>query len=140
MNRKMTLATACMAVVLGLGIVSAFEKAPEDYVKAMKGINAANQQVRAHVTAKDYAGLEADAAALKPFAEVTAKFWNDKKTDDAIKMSADFSKAVADLATAAKAKNDDGIAAASKAIGGSCQGCHMAHRSPRAADGTYEIK
>lgn len=140
MNRKMNVAVIGMAVVLGMGIVRAFEKPSADYVAAMKGINTANQSIRAHVTAKDYAGLEADAATLKPFAETTAKYWNDKKVEDAMKMSADFAKAVADLGTAAKAKNDDGIAAAQKGIGGSCMGCHTAHRTPRGADGTYEIK
>lgn len=140
MNRKMNVAVIGMAVVLGMGIVRAFEKPSADYVAAMKGINTGNQQVRAHVTAKDYAALEADAAMLKPFVETAGKYWMDKKVDDAIKMSMDLGKAVTDLGVAAKAKNDDGIAAAQKGIGGSCMGCHTAHRTPRGADGTYEIK
>lgn len=140
MNRRMTWATAAMAVVLGLGIVAASEKAPEDYVKAMKAINTANGQLRAAVTAKDYDAIAAAAVALKPAVDVTAKFWNDKKVEDASKLSNDVVKAVADLEKAAKAKDDAGIAAAQGVIGASCRTCHTAHRTERLPDGTYEIK
>lgn len=140
MNKKMTWAVAGMAVVLSVGIMAAKEKPSEDFVKAMKAVNAANGQLRAHVTAKDFDGIAADATALKASFDVTAKYWTEKKVEDATKMNADVSKAIADLATAAKAKNEEGIAAAQKAIGGSCMGCHTAHRSARMPDGTYEIK
>ena len=43
MNRKMNVAVIAMAVVLGMGIVRAFEKPSAEYVAAMKGINTANQ-------------------------------------------------------------------------------------------------
>lgn len=140
MNRKMTLTTAAMAVVLGLSIVAANEKAPADYVAAMKGINSTNMQIGQAIAAKDYAAIEAGAATLKGHADVTAKFWAAKKVDDAIKSAADLSKAVADLAAAAKAKDDAGIAAAQTAKGATCRTCHTAHRSEKLADGTYEIK
>ena len=138
-NRKMTFATAAMAVVLGLGIVAANEKPSEDYVKAMKGINAGNGQLRTHLAAKDFDAIAADAATLKPFVETAGKYWAAKKIEDAMKMSSDLAKAVNDLETAAKAKNEEATMAAAKGVTGSCQGCHMAHRA-RLEDGTYEIK
>lgn len=140
MNRKMTWAAAGMAVALSLGIVAAKEKPSEDFVKAMKGVNAANGQLRAHVTAKDFDGIAADATAMKAAFETTGKYWADKKVEDAAKMNTEVLAAIANLSTAAKAKNEEGIAAAQKAIGGSCMGCHTAHRSARMPDGTYEIK
>ena len=133
-------AVLCAAGVLGLCVVTAArEKAPEEYMKAMKDINAANGALRKDVMAKDYDAIAKDAAALKAPLEAGAKFWAAKKVDDATKWANDDLKAAADLEAAAKAKNDDGIAAASKAIGGSCTTCHTAHRTKN-ADGTYEIK
>ena len=43
------------------------------------------------------------------------------------------------LETAAKAKNEEGVATASRAVNGTCMGCHTAHRE-RLPDGTSEIK
>lgn len=140
MNLKMKWATACMTVVLGVAVVAAADKAPEDYVKAMKAIGDANGKLRPLVTAKDYDGIAAAAAGLKPAVAVTAKYWADKKVEDAAKLSADVVKAVGDLETAAKAKDDAGITAAAGVIGGSCRTCHTAHRSEKLPDGSYEIK
>lgn len=139
MNRKFTIAVAAMAVVLGYGIVRASEKPTPEYVAAMKGINAAAGPLRAHLTAKDFDGMVADVAALKPHAEVSAKFWAEKKAEPGTKIAADVVKALADLDTAAKAKNDDAAQAAGKVITGSCMGCHSAHRE-RTPEGAYLIK
>lgn len=140
MNLSMKWAAACMTVVLGVAVVAASDKAPEDYVKAMKAINTANGQLRTLVTAKDYDGIATAAAGLKPSVELTAKFWADKKVEDAAKLSADVVKAVGDLEKAAKGKDDAGIAAAAGVISGSCRTCHTAHRTEKLPDGTYEIK
>ena len=126
-------ATAAMALVLGVAVVAANEKAPTEFVDAMKGINATNMKLRQHVQAKDFDGVAADAAALKPFTEANVKFWTGKKVDDAI-------KAAGDLAAAAKAKDEAALGAASQAMGGTCRTCHTAHRSEKLPDGTYEIK
>jgi cytochrome c556 len=134
----MTWATAAMAVVLGLSIVAANEKPSPEYVAAMKGINMANGQLRQHLAAKDFDAIAADAAALKPHVKVAGDYWTSKKVEDAMKMSSDLSKAVDDLETAAKAKNEDAVMAAAKGVTGSCLGCHSAHRE-KTADG-YEIK
>jgi len=140
MNRNFKLAAACFAAMLGMAVVSASEKAPEDYVKAMKAIGDANGKLRPLVTAKDYDGIAAAAAGLKPSVATAAKFWADKKVEDAAKLSSDVVKAVGDLETAAKAKDDAGIAAAAGVIGGSCRTCHTAHRTEKLPDGSYEIK
>ena len=139
-NRRSGLAALCAAGVLGLCIVTAAqEKAPEAYQKAMKDINAANTALRGHVTAKDYEAIAKDAAALKGPFEAGAKFWADKKVKDATDWANAGVKAAADLEAAAKAKNDDEITTASRAISGSCRTCHTAHRTQE-ADGSYTIK
>src|SRR3954454_311322 len=66
-------------------------------------------------------------------------YWEKKHVDDAVKLSADGKTAAMDLASAAKAGDAEKANAALKAMGGTCQGCHNAHRE-KAADGSYKIK
>jgi cytochrome c556 len=132
---SITLAVAAMGVVAML----AAEKPPESYVKLMKDTNTAAQGLRGHVQAKDYDGIAADAAALKKLFADTEAFWTPRKADDAIGFAKSGAKAAADLETAARAKNDDSIATAARAVNGTCLGCHTTHRE-RLPDGSSEIK
>lgn len=140
MNRKMTWAVACATLVLGVAMVSAAEKAPADYVAAMKKVGEVNGTLRKLAADKNYDGIAKAAADLKGPADVTAKFWAAKTADDAKKSSTEFVAAVADLAKAAEGKNDEGITKAIATIGGGCRTCHTAHRTEKLPDGTYEIK
>jgi len=130
-----TVAVAAMGVVAML----AAEKPPESYVKLMKDTNTAAQGLRGHVQAKDYDGIAADAGALKKLFAESEAFWTSRKADDAIGFAKSGAKAAADLETAARAKNDDNIATAARAVNGTCMGCHTAHRE-RLPDGSSEIK
>jgi cytochrome c556 len=130
--------TVCTLVVLGFTI-RANEKPSESYQKAMKDLGAANQSLRNNVTAKDYDAIAKDAATFKASFAVAQAFWTGKQVDDAMKLAQDGAKAAADLETAAKAKSEEGVAAAQRAVGATCASCHMAHRD-RLQDGTFEIK
>ena len=72
------------------------------------------------------------------FADIE-KFWTPRKTEDAIGFAKAGAKGAAELETAAKAKNEEGVAAAARAVNGTCMGCHTAHRE-RLPDGSSEIK
>jgi cytochrome c556 len=137
MRQKLSVMAVCAAVVFGL-TVRADEKPTEAYQSAMKALGGANQGLRNSVPAKDYAAIEQNAATFKASFATALAFWTEKKADDAIKLATDGAKGAADLEAAAKARNDDGIAAAQKAIGATCAACHMAHRSGQ--QGAYEIK
>lgn len=126
------------AVALGLA-VRANEKPPESYQKAMKDLGAANQSLRNNVTAKDYDAVAKDAATFKASFATALAFWTAKKADDAVTLAQTGAKGAADLETAAKAKNEESVAAAQRAVGATCAACHMAHRE-RLQDGTFEIK
>ena len=115
------------------------EKAPDTYVKTMKDIAAAQAALRGHTTAKDYDNIVKDAAALNTLFGATGAFWQPRNAADATGFVTAGTKAVDDLATAAKGKSDDGITAASRALAGTCQGCHAAHRD-RQPDGSYTIR
>ena len=138
MHGKFKVLSVCAAVIVGLTVM-ANEKPSESYQKAMKDLGAANGAMRGNVTAKNYAEIEKNAATFKASFTVAEAFWTGKKADDAIKLSKDGLKGAEDLDVAAKAKNDDGIAAAQRGIGGTCRGCHMAHRE-QLPDMSYEIK
>jgi cytochrome c556 len=138
MGRRLGVMTVCTLVVLGFTI-RANEKPSESYQKAMKDLGAANQSLRNNVTAKDYDAIAKDAATFKASFAVAQAFWTGKQVDDAMKLAQDGAKAAADLETAAKAKSEEGVAAAQRAVGATCASCHMAHRE-RLQDGTFEIK
>jgi hypothetical protein len=138
MGRRLGVMTVCTLVVLGLTL-RANEKPSELYQKAMKDLGAANQSLRNNVTANAFDAIAKDAATFKASFAVAQAFWTGKQVDDAMKLAQDGAKAAADLETAAKAKSEEGVAAAQRAVGATCAACHMAH-SERLQDGTFEIK
>lgn len=146
MRRYATIAVVCAFAFLAFASVRAEEKPTEAYVKAMKDLGATNQALRGEVKTIEGAGaypdftpVEKHVVALRAAFNTTLAYWNEKKTDDAIKATQVALKAVDDLEKAAKDKSYDGLVAASTAIGASCGACHKAHRV-QAEDGTYEIK
>ena len=120
-------------------VTPAAEQAPESYVKTMKDIGAAQAALRTHTTAKDYDKIAADAAALKTLFDATGAFWQPRNAADAMGFVSAGARATDDLAAAAKGKNEEGVAASSRALGGACQGCHAAHRD-RQPDGSYMVR
>jgi cytochrome c556 len=105
----------------------------------MKETNAAAQSLRKNVEAKNYDAIAKDADTLKGLFSSTEEFWTKRNTEDAVAAAKAGVKAATDLETAAKAKNEAGVADAAKAVNGTCKTCHDAHRE-RLPDGTSEIK
>ena len=138
MRGKLKAAVICAAVIVGFTAM-ANEKPTPAYQTAMKNLGTANAGLRGDVTNKNYEGIEKHAATFKASFTMAESFWTGKKVADAIQLSKDGLKAANDLEAAAKAKNDDGIAGAQRGIGGTCRGCHMAHRE-QLPDMTFEIK
>jgi hypothetical protein len=128
----------CAAAAWGL-TVFASEKPPDSYVKNMKETNAAAQELRKNLDAKDYEGIAKNAAALKTLFATTQSFWEERKMEDAVGFAKNGANAAADLEAAAKARNDENVASIGKALLGTCKTCHDAHRE-RLPDGTSEIK
>src|SRR5438477_3872659 len=119
--------------------VFAGEKPPESYVKNMKETNAAAQELRKNLDAKNYDSIAKNAAALKTLFANTQSFWEERKMEDAVGFAKSGAKAAADLETAAKAHNDETVASTGKALLDTCKTCHDVHRE-RLPDGTSEIK
>ena len=141
MRRTWGVVAVSVTVVFGLRL-AADEKAPESYSTAMKsaGATAAPLRMKLMATPKDFDAIAKDAATFKTIYATALDYWSQKKVDDAIGMAKAAATAAADLETAAKAKNEEGVSTAGAKVVGACAACHMAHRSARLPDGTYEIK
>ena len=138
MHGRFKAVAVCAAAIVGFTVMAS-EKPPAEYQTAMKNMGAANMSLRGNITAKDYTAIEGNAATFKASFTVANAFWTAKKADDAIKLTNDGLKGAADLDAAAKAKNDEGLAAARGTIGATCRGCHMVHRATM-PDMTFEIQ
>ena len=128
------------AVALLGAALSAQEAAPESYVKLMQAAGAGFQGISQNVEAKNYEGIATAASMLQTvFAEVR-KFWIERgDAEDALEACGAVNQAAAAIEAAARARDDEAIAASIKTLGGGCQSCHAAHREgPRG--GPYTIK
>jgi hypothetical protein len=148
---RASLPVCAISAVVALGLaLHANEKPSAEYQKAMQDIGAAAQQLRADIKElqglverggdpPSYMAVEKDTAILKAAFATIVAFWNAKKTDDAMKLANAAAKATADLETAVKEMDFEGITKAAGAMSGTCNPCHTAHRE-RLPDGTFEIK
>jgi cytochrome c556 len=143
---RATIGVMCACAVLVCSSLTAGEKPTETYQKAMKDLGVTSQALRAEVKTiesagayPDYRPLEKQVTVLRAAFKTTLAYWNDKKVDDAIKVTEVALKGVDDLEKAAKDKSYDDLVAASTAIGSTCATCHKAYRV-QTPDGTYAIK
>lgn len=138
MRKGVSGALVALAVMVGISVWAA-EKPSAEFQTAMKNAGGAIQSVGKAAAAKDYAQVEKDAATLTATFQVVGKHFTAAKNDAALVHCKTAYGAVGELAAAAKAKDDAGIGAATKKLGGACGACHTAHRE-KAEDGSFLIK
>jgi len=126
-----------LAALLGLGVVACAQD-EADLQKWMKTTGGEFGALR-KIESKTGPDAAASAEKIAVIYDQMKGFWEKRQVDDAVKMSTDGKAAALELASAAKAGDGDKAAAAFKTVGGTCQGCHTAHRE-KAADGSYKIK
>ena len=131
--RKLVLPLAFCAAV---GLMSAQEDA--EFSKSMKTIG---KNMNALKGMEMKTGPEAADSAAKIAAayKVTEAYWTKNNVTDAAKWTQEASGFADDLAAAAKAGEQEKAAAAYKSLGGTCKGCHDAHRE-KVGEGSYKIK
>ncbi len=115
------------------------EKAPDDYSNAMKTIQASSTALRSAVGSRNYDTAAQHIALLKDSFVVAQLYWAGRNADDATRAAQVAMKAITDLETADKTKNDAGLLEAQVVLNGTCTNCHAAHRQ-RMPDGHFEIK
>ncbi|MGE0392182.1 MAG: hypothetical protein AB7I25_00660 [Vicinamibacterales bacterium] len=136
--RRLSLATTCLLIASMIAAVRAAEKPSAEYQKAMKDLGGVMATLGKPGASEDFELAKKQGEVAKEAFAVTLRFWNGKGAPDAIKLADAGAKAVADLNVSANLSSAEGIQAALKDMGGTCQACHMAHRE-KTADG-FEIK
>jgi|SRR5712671_1216483 len=103
----------------------------------MQRINPTNRGMGAKITAGDAAGVAEDLGTLQSLFMAAQKAFTKEK----VKGAADLAKAAADAAGDAQkvAKSGKVDAATTKAVGDSCNGCHMTYRE-KDASGAFKLK
>jgi ankyrin repeat protein len=109
------------------------------YATWMKAVAAANTSLKKSVEEKQAAAISLDAQTLADVFGQVREYWTKSNATDAVALSKTAHDASLDLAAAAKAGNWEQAGVAMKAIGGTCSGCHTAHRE-KLPDGAYTIK
>lgn len=108
-----------------------------DYMGWMKSAVAAKGKVAKGIAAKDK-GVAADAKVMEDSFKQIENFWTKKGAADATGFAKQARTASADVAKAAAAGDFDAANAALTVVGGTCAGCHMAHRAK--GDAGFQIK
>jgi cytochrome c556 len=114
-----------------------FGQSDKDLQSWMKDLGATNGKLRKEVAAKATEDAAKDAQHVAVIYKSLEEFFSAKSMADAVKMSQDGRKAAEELA--ANAGDETKAGPALKAIGGTCSGCHTAHRE-KLEDGTYKLK
>lgn len=131
--------TLRIVFALGMGVLGGvlLAQTEADFSGWMKGVAKGNGALKGAVAAKDAKAVATEVKALDGiFAQVEAYFGSHNMADAAAQAKAVHANTTKAAAAAAAGTIDE---ATITAIGGSCQGCHAAHRE-KGADGAYKMK
>ena len=134
--KRLSIAVLFLAGALAAG---AYADDQADFVAWMKTTGGTMGKLRKEVDAKAFSDVAKDAATLEGVFKHVAEYFAKTNTADAVESAHAAAAASKKLADAANASNADDAAASLKAIGGTCGGCHMAHRE-KLPEGGYKIK
>jgi len=109
-----------------------------DYMGWMKTAVASKGKVAKGIAAKDGPGVVTDAKVMEDSFKGIEDYWTKKGAADATGFAKTARQASADIGKAAKAGDFDAANAAMTTLGGTCGGCHMAHRAK--GDSGFQIK
>jgi hypothetical protein len=134
-----------IAIVIGL-VVGASEKPTEEYVKAMKTLQAVADGLPKSLAAEDNNALDQLVIAARPALSVVEKYWTTRQDEDALLTAQKASKAIAEISVAVHLLNSgpnllavEGAQESIKTFLAACNACHTAHRE-KLSDGSYVIK
>jgi cytochrome c556 len=127
------------AVTMGLVGGALLAQTESDFSGWMKEIAATNGKMKGAVASKDAATVTASAKVLETDFKAVETYLTKAGVADAAAMAAKNVTAAAAMQKAAAAGNFDEVATQSAVVGGSCAGCHMAHRE-KGPDGAYKMK
>jgi hypothetical protein len=139
MTMKVWVAVFACAAMLAIAGAAFADAITDEYSMLMKPAGAANVALQKAIMDGDMATAASKAGEVQSDFAKIEQFWAKTNTMDAVNFAKAVQAAAKDVQTAASAGNKDAAAAAAMKIGGSCGGCHMAHRM-RNPDGTFQLK
>ncbi len=116
--------------------LSAQEHGLED---TMKQVGATMGKLKKGLDGKMLHDVAGDAEKMQALMKDAEQFFAHNNLADAVQMAKDAQSAAGTLVTAGHGNNAEAAGAAFSKLGGSCKGCHDAHRE-KLADGTYKMK
>jgi hypothetical protein len=134
--KRIRIYVAIAAAILGGALVA---QTDTEYQGWMKQVGATNGKLKGDIAAKNADAATADAKTLEGTFKQVADFWGKRNDKDAANIAMQAQTAAAAIPAAVAAGNFDLAAMNAQTIGGTCAGCHMAHRE-KGADGTFKIK
>lgn len=132
---------ATIAVIIGAAMLLcvAFAHDHEEFEGWMKTTSATFGGLRKTVEAKQGPETAASAEKLAGVFEHVKSHFEEHHMEDGINFAKTGHEAAKDLEAAAKSGDWEKASADLKTIGGTCQGCHAAHRE-KLPDGSYKMK
>ena len=136
MKMKMLKVLVVLGATLATGLVM-MAQSDADYQGYMKTVAATKGKLAKGIAAKD-AAAAADAGTLETVFKQVESFWAKRNAADAVALAKQAHTAAAAAGKAITAGNWDAANAESEKIGGTCAGCHAAHRGGE--KGAFTIK
>ena len=116
-----------------MGVAIASEDSPPEHQKWMKDLGKQMGAMRKGVE------LEKNATDMQAALKEVAAWWQNRKSDVAIKSCSESSEGAAQIVKAVQADDKAGISAGMKAVGAGCKSCHDVHRE-KVSETVYRIK
>lgn len=132
------LVAAVLVGALGRQMTGA-EKPSEEYVSAMRDLDAIKQALTRPGAPADFAAVEKLAARAEASFKVAVLYWDARKVDDAFRLAALGVKTAQDTGIAAEYSSEEGVVVGVEEMLATCDACHKAHRE-QMPDGTFLIK
>lgn len=110
-----------------------------EFATLMKSVGATNGSLRKNIEGQAADAIAADARKMADLMKNNMVFWTARKNQEAADWAKGAMEAAMSIEKAAGAKDMATVSGGAKALGGSCQTCHMKNRD-KAPDGTYMIK
>jgi cytochrome c556 len=128
---------ACASLLLVSVLMAAINES--ELEKKMKSAGDAMGGIRKGMQANAMPQVATNAKAMVAALEGTESFWAERHANDGVKYTQEGLAAAKELVAAAEAGHGDHAKSAAAKLGGSCKGCHDAHRE-KLPDGKYKIK
>ena len=136
---KKSLLFASLAALLGAALAFGYAMDEAELSKHMKAVGKSQGMLREGMKTADMAKVAEGAEGIATHLTGTDEFWTAHKLDDAVKHTQDGIAAAKAVAAAAKANDVAAVKTSMQKMGGSCKGCHDAHRE-KVGENEYKVK